>query len=348
SSFAQADYPCFILDDALAPIWCNEAAENLNLTKGYATHFVAMTLARSPWAAGLLANQLAVTLNLSDGALMGRNITLLPLPGQQYLVTVMAASNLPFIPAFSQNLRNDITDIFLLLPLLEKNIEDARELEYSERIYRNCYRMLRSAVNTSTLNQLIQNQPVKAQLIDLNLLAEKLCNGVNTICSPKSNIPLTFIKCEIPLFIEGDEKILATAILNVLQNAYIYTRDGNEIVLRLSATGGRAVLTVTDKGAGIKPENLLHIFDLYFSVLPYDDDCDRPGLGVGLALTKETICRMGGTVAVESRFGYGTSLTLAIPLALDSFFASPPAEYIMDKYSPLFVQMCDICCFPTR
>ncbi len=116
-------------------------------------------------------------------------------------------------------------------------------------------------------------------------------------------------------------------------------------------TGKHVTLTVQDKGLGIKPEFLEHIFEPFFSMDPYGDSTLRPGLGLGLSVLRETVCGFGGTVNAESRFGEGTSIHASVPLATvddaDTILESASADYLTNRYSSVYVQMCGLCRLPS-
>jgi signal transduction histidine kinase len=69
---------------------------------------------------------------------------------------------------------------------------------------------------------------------------------------------------------------------------------------------GRATIEVRDDGIGIAPEDLARIFDPFFTTR-------KTGTGLGLAITRNIIEGLGGTIAVASRRGEGTTVRLDLP-----------------------------------
>jgi signal transduction histidine kinase len=104
---------------------------------------------------------------------------------------------------------------------------------------------------------------------------------------------------------------LAQILLNLLTNACQALPGGDvrrhKVAVRMTVADGRALLTVTDTGAGMPPEVVSHIFDAYFTTKP-------AGSGLGLTIVKQIVDRRGGELRVESEPGRGTAFRLSLPL----------------------------------
>lgn len=100
---------------------------------------------------------------------------------------------------------------------------------------------------------------------------------------------------------------------NLVGNALKFTNAGGQVTVTLRPTESGVRLIVTDTGIGIRPQKLPHVFDRFFQA---DDSPVRPytGTGIGLALVRELLELMGGTVAVESEVGKGSVFTVELPL----------------------------------
>ncbi|AKU99081.1 hypothetical protein AKJ09_05745 [Labilithrix luteola] len=108
---------------------------------------------------------------------------------------------------------------------------------------------------------------------------------------------------------------LKQVLLNLLSNATKFT-DSGEVVLTATADGAGLTIVVEDTGSGIPPDQLPHIFEKFRQV---DGSSTRRagGTGLGLAIVKEVTRLLGGTVAVKSTLGRGTTFTVKFPHALD-------------------------------
>ena len=113
----------------------------------------------------------------------------------------------------------------------------------------------------------------------------------------------------IPL-IEGDPERLKQVLLNVLDNAAKYGRDGESIEVALAAEGEDSVtLTVRDHGPGIPADELPHVKERF-----YKGSSKQRGSGIGLAVCEEIVNRHGGTLLIENAAGGGVLVTVILPV----------------------------------
>lgn len=111
----------------------------------------------------------------------------------------------------------------------------------------------------------------------------------------------------------ADPLLFRQAVSNLLSNALHYTPRGGKVVISVARPGGGWVdIAVADTGTGIDPEHLPRIFDRF-----YRADRSRSqhpqGLGLGLAIVKSILTLHGGTVAITSTTGAGTTVVLRFP-----------------------------------
>lgn len=103
----------------------------------------------------------------------------------------------------------------------------------------------------------------------------------------------------------GDEAILVQAVTQLIDNAAKFVRPGDRPRIRLytEAQAGRVRLTVEDQGIGLAPQDTERIFGI-FQRLHHSEE--YPGTGIGLAIVRKSIERLGGRVGVESELGAGS------------------------------------------
>ena len=112
--------------------------------------------------------------------------------------------------------------------------------------------------------------------------------------------------------VSGDHARLVQVVSNLLSNAAKYTEEGGRIDVTVQATTTQAIITVKDNGAGIPPDLMPEIFDL-FTQGSRTPDRSQGGLGLGLALVKHLVGLHGGTVEAASD-GPGRGATFAVRL----------------------------------
>jgi signal transduction histidine kinase len=110
----------------------------------------------------------------------------------------------------------------------------------------------------------------------------------------------------------GDARRLRESLEHVLQNATAYTERKGRISLAAEGDKKQVVIRVRDNGPGISPDDLTRVFNRFDRVVEADVRGEA-ALGLGLPLTRQFIEAHGGTVALESKKGKGTTVTLTIP-----------------------------------
>lgn len=110
----------------------------------------------------------------------------------------------------------------------------------------------------------------------------------------------------------ADEERLQSTLDALIENAVKFTHDDDTIAIVGRHDGATAVIEVSDTGKGIPPDKLTRIFDR-FSRLDEGRPRGNGGTGLGLAIVKAIVKAHGGSVAVKSELGKGTTFSLFIP-----------------------------------
>jgi two-component system, OmpR family, phosphate regulon sensor histidine kinase PhoR len=118
----------------------------------------------------------------------------------------------------------------------------------------------------------------------------------------------------IDVFVNAEPTDVAIALDNLLDNAIAYTEAGS-VAVSVKATESSVRVKVKDTGVGINAEHLGRIFERFYRI---DRARSRHsgGTGLGLALVRHVVERSGGSVAVASEPGVGTTFTITLPRAL--------------------------------
>ncbi len=109
--------------------------------------------------------------------------------------------------------------------------------------------------------------------------------------------------------VKADRRALRSILDNLLSNAVRFTPRDGEILLAAEETKDNVQFIVRDTGRGIEAERLSTIFDRF-------NTFSDKGTGLGLALVRRLVESLGGQIAVESRFGHGTTFRFTLPVAV--------------------------------
>jgi two-component system OmpR family sensor kinase len=121
------------------------------------------------------------------------------------------------------------------------------------------------------------------------------------------------LECDLaPVTVLGDSDRLGQLVTNLLSNAIHYNKDNGEIRVSIRIENGDAVLTVSDTGSGIAPEELPRVFERFYRA---DKARSRSAgrTGLGLAICKAIVDAHGAAIQIESELDQGTTFTVRIP-----------------------------------
>jgi signal transduction histidine kinase len=112
-----------------------------------------------------------------------------------------------------------------------------------------------------------------------------------------------------------DETLISRILLNLLSNAVKFSPEGSEIRLELSQESEWLILSVSDQGMGISPDDQARVFEPFFRTSSAQS---VPGTGLGLSIVKDCVIHHQGQIRLESTIGVGTTVFVEIPLVLPS------------------------------
>jgi heavy metal sensor kinase len=205
-------------------------------------------------------------------------------------------------------------------------IRSMTDLALLEELTSQEYKELLENINIETerLGRLISNLLVLVRadegkmLLELeSLRLDQLVKAVVTnaeVLAIEHNITL-HVEASEPIIISGDEVRLIQVIMNLMDNAIIYTEAGGNVMVSIEKNSDTACLTLRDTGIGIAPEHLPHIFERFYRVDPARVRADGNSSGLGLAIVEGIIHAHNGSIRVESQPGQGTTFFVTLPLA---------------------------------
>lgn len=132
---------------------------------------------------------------------------------------------------------------------------------------------------------------------------------------------VTVLMPEVPaVSVLGDHTRLRQLFLNLTTNALKYTPRGGSVDLSLTCHDRTASFSVRDSGLGISAADLPHIFERFYRAdRARSRTPERGGFGLGLAISQWIAEAHGGTIAVRSRLGRGSTFTVTLPVIEEQF-----------------------------
>ncbi len=219
----------------------------------------------------------------------------------------------------SHELRSPLTRLQLAVALAEKNIgkpdEQQKHLTRCETEVERLDEMIADVLTLSRLEH--SHNAFTADEIELNYFVEQMVIDCQYFANSK-NVTI-FFESEASSSILADDKMLASAISNVVNNAVKYSPNDNLVTVtlkeQLSEQKKQVVLTVSDQGPGVPDEMITELFSPFFRVA---DGRERSsgGTGLGLAIAQQAIHLHQGEIYAQNRQPNGLKVTIILPLSL--------------------------------
>ena len=242
-----------------------------------------------------------------------------------------------FLAMLSHELRNPLAPIRNAVEVIRRLTPDADKrvtwaTDVTERQVTQLTRLVEELLDVARISQ--GKIALKLDVIDLRAVLAQAVETVRSLID-KRHHHLTVDLPGQPVWLQGDFTRLSQVVANLLNNAAKYTQEGGEIELALSVGEQHALIKVRDNGAGIEPDLLPHVFEL-FEQGKRSLDRSQGGLGVGLTLVQRLVDLHHGQVSAASAgSGQGAEFFVVLPGVVEdkaiveeapSLGASPPAD----------------------
>ncbi|WP_051914759.1 sensor histidine kinase [Thermorudis peleae] len=287
--------------------------------KGIALSHQVIELGRPPRAVHALASRLPsprgsfVTLILRDVTELRRTETV----------------RRDFIANVSHDLRTPLAGLQALVDtLLDGALDDpAVARDFLQRI------AVEVAHLTQLVNQLLDlSRAESGQLTlqrrptDLNRLARDVVERFQPRAQAQG-LALTVVTDPSVPCVDCDPGRISQVLANLLDNALKFTPAGGQVTVRVARDGDAVLVTVSDTGPGIPPEDLDRVFERFYKS---DRARSSSGSGLGLAIVKHLVQLHGGTVWAENAPGGGAQVTVRLPISLPT----PPDVTRRERSTP--------------
>jgi signal transduction histidine kinase len=219
-----------------------------------------------------------------------------------------------FVANASHELRTPVTAIQgYAETLLRTPVDEATRKQFLDIIHRHSLRLAALVEGLLELSELEARPPEQTvrERVEVSGIAEHVRVTLRERATQREATVEVAIAPEAA--IRGDPTGLEQVLENLTDNAIKYGRDsGGHVRVTGERRGDRVVLHVKDDGPGIAPEHLPRLFERFYRV-DAGRSRERGGTGLGLAIVKHVVDAMGGTIAVASTPGTGTTFTVELP-----------------------------------
>jgi signal transduction histidine kinase len=177
---------------------------------------------------------------------------------------------------------------------------------------RNCDRLLTLIENLLVLSEADSGPSVKGYVaLDLAEIVSDVQAALVPVLSGR-DLEVSFPTVPPVKRLSGDVQELERVLLNLLTNAVKFTPDGGRVTLQVTTSADEVRIVVADTGIGISPADLPHVFRRFFRSQSAIR-AEVPGTGLGLSLVKSIVEAHGGSIAVSSHPGVGSTFVVTLP-----------------------------------
>lgn len=218
-----------------------------------------------------------------------------------------------FISTAAHELRTPLATAmgFVELILNTNKFTEEQTREYLSIVYSKCEFLGNLVDDLLDLSRVESGQVIQInkQQMDIVSLLEK---SVDTFSLSRGHLTFKLTVPDRPILIPVDAGKLTQVMNNLLSNSLKFSAAESPIKISCEPTKTDVLITVSDQGIGMTPEQIEKIFDKFYRV--DSTDTAQGGLGLGMAITKSIIEAHGGKISVESELQKGSTIRFTLPL----------------------------------
>ncbi|GAA2594915.1 hypothetical protein GCM10010435_87420 [Winogradskya consettensis] len=215
-----------------------------------------------------------------------------------------------FVADASHELRTPLSTVHGWIDLyVQGGLRDPDQLDHAMvRVEAEVGRMRLLVDELSLLARLDAARPLRREPVDVVALAAEVVEDALVVTADR-DITLTGVP---HAFLDADGPRLQQVLRNLVGNAVQHTRPGTSVQVTVSVRPEHVDIEVRDRGDGIPPEHLAHVFERFYRADP-SRSRDPGGSGLGLAIVEAIVAAHGGTTGVTSTPGEGTTVRVTLP-----------------------------------
>lgn len=217
-----------------------------------------------------------------------------------------------FTSNVSHELKTPLHSISGYAELLQNDMVKQEDIvPFAGKIYREAQRMTSLVEDILSLSHLDEGaEDMEWTEVKLYELASKAIAGLEAEAkAAKVTVSLSGEDCRL----HGIPQLLHSIIYNLCGNAIKYNKVGGEVKVSVEKQDAGALLTVSDTGIGIPPQEQERIFERFYRV-DKSRSKEVGGTGLGLSIVKHAVLIHHGTIEVDSEIGKGTTITVRLPM----------------------------------
>lgn len=286
-------------------------------------------LSRVPWEQALLGHAAAAEVELgephapvvlyacaeplrnAEGVIAGALVTFHPVEVQ----TRDESFRDQYLALVSHDLRHPLNNIFLRAQMLQRGLRELGDDEWARFAADICANVGRMDGMIRELLDVYRAERGSLRLqLDRVDVVSLMQESVRAFMTPESEAR-TEVRGARPIFAWVDRRRIERVAANLLTNAAKYSAAQGGIDIDIGENAANeVVIQVTDRGAGIAPDELPHVFEKFYRCRGAQSR--GPGFGLGLYVSRLIVEAHGGRIWAESRMGEGTTFTFCLPASV--------------------------------